>query len=184
MKQNIIKQIFMFAIGAGVGSVVTYKILKKRNDEEIQSVIESFSKRQDPEEVSDTTEDEDNPEEKELEEAENVINQNGYADVSEKEKEEVLGVETNKDPYVIEPAELGECDYPVVTLEYFTDGVVADEEGNIVGNSDELIGEDFAAHFGDYEEDPDSVYVRNNNLKVDYEILKEYRSYPEKYMNE
>lgn len=172
----------MFAVGAGVGSAVTYKILKKRNDEEIQSVVESFSKRQGTDNADNVTEDEDNPEEKELEEAESVINQNGYAAVSD--KEEVLEVDPNKDPYVIEPAELGECDYPVVTLEYFTDSVVADEEGNIVGNFDELIGEDFAAHFGDYEEDPDSVYIRNDNLKVDYEILKEYRSYPEKYMNE
>ena len=28
-------------------------------------------------------------------------------------------------------------------------------------------------HFGEYENDPDSVYIRNMELKIDYEFLKE-----------
>lgn len=82
-------------------------------------------------------------------------------------------------PYIISPAELGECDYGVISLDYYTDGVIVDNCGNIIENVDELLGDDFAAHFGDYEEDPDTVYVRNDGLEIDYEILKNNVPYSE-----
>ena len=80
-------------------------------------------------------------------------------------------------PYVISPEELGDCDYPVVTLRYFEDGVLTNNRGKIISNVDELIGEDSLTHFGEYEED--SVFVRNDEMGVDYEILMDYRAYAE-----
>ena len=38
-----------------------------------------------------------------------------------------------------------------------------------------MVVEDFADHFGEYEDD--SVFVRNNRLKCDYEILRDEGEY-------
>ena len=58
------------------------------------------------------------------------------------------------------------------------DGVLAYSDTNErVEDIGELVCEDFAAHFGEYEED--SVFVRNDNLRMDIEILRDLRTYQE-----
>ena len=58
---------------------------------------------------------------------------------------------------------------------YAGDEVLADEEDETVDNVDDIVGADFANHFGEYEDD--SVFIRNDRMKCDYEILKDYRSF-------
>lgn len=80
-------------------------------------------------------------------------------------------------PYVISPDEFDELEgFTPVSLAYFADGVLADERGVVIEDPEELIG-DGLQHFGEYEED--SVFVRNELLKCDYEILKELGTYEE-----
>lgn len=80
-------------------------------------------------------------------------------------------------PYVISPAEFGELDgYTLISLTYFNDGILADERGVIVDDPEEIIG-DALQHFGEYEED--SVFVRSDPKRCDYEILIDLRSYEE-----
>ena len=80
------------------------------------------------------------------------------------------------EPYVISPDEFGELDdYDTASLLYFADGVVADMEMNPVDDIDEIIGEASLDHFGEYEDD--SVYVRNDRLRIDYEVLKDLRNF-------
>ena len=81
------------------------------------------------------------------------------------------------EPYVISPEEFGDSDYAVLTMTYFLDGTVLNDHDKIVKNATDLLGENFADHFGDYPEDPDTVYVRNDGLQIDFEILKDYRYY-------
>lgn len=77
-------------------------------------------------------------------------------------------------PYVISPEEFGEMDdYERIVLMYHTDGVLTDEDREIIDDPDEIVGKDYADHFGKY----DSVYVRNDKRKSDYEILKVLDSY-------
>ena len=79
-------------------------------------------------------------------------------------------------PYVIPPEEFDDSDeYAKLSLTYYSDGVLADENDEIVDDINETVGADFANHFGEYEDD--SVFVRNNRLKCDYEILRDNRSY-------
>ena len=79
-------------------------------------------------------------------------------------------------PYIISPEEFGDFDeYTKLSLTYYSDGVLADENDEIVDDIDETVGADFADHFGEYEDD--SVFVRNDRLKCDYEILRDNRSY-------
>ena len=79
-------------------------------------------------------------------------------------------------PYVIDPNEFGECDYSTVSLTYYADDVLTyDEDDEIVVDRDDIVGNDAVNHFGEYE--ADSVFVRNDARKCDYEILYDQRNY-------
>ncbi len=81
-----------------------------------------------------------------------------------------------KEPYVISPYDFGELDgYSQVELTYYADGTLEDEDYNIVTEADELIGRDSLYTFGEYEDD--AVFVRNERLRADFQILKDYRTY-------
>lgn len=80
-------------------------------------------------------------------------------------------------PYVISPDEFGEMDgYTKISLTYFDDGILSDENGVIIDEPEDIVG-DALDHFGEYEED--SVFVRSDPKRCDYEILRDLRSYAE-----
>lgn len=186
MTKEIIMNALLFTAGAAIGSVVTWKLVKTKYEqiaqEEIESVKEAFSNR-DIAEKGDA--DEDTKEympsfDSLVKQAEEISKKAGYTSEPDEEKEE----EEENDmmgPYIITPEEFGDSDYTPVTLNYYTDGVVTNARGKIVANVDELVGKDFADHFGEYEDDPDCVYVRDDDSQIDYEILRDYRAYSEIY---
>lgn len=95
-------------------------------------------------------------------------------------QEEIEAVEEPGDipdkPKVISPDEFGELlHYKQINLTYYEDGVLADELGDPIVNIDEIIGPDALDTFGQYE--ADSVHVRNDRLRCEYEIIKDPRLY-------
>lgn len=79
-------------------------------------------------------------------------------------------------PYVISPDEFGEFeDYTRISLTYYADQILADSDDEMVDDIDATVGIDSLTHFGEYEDD--SVFVRNDALKCDYEILLDTRKY-------
>ena len=69
-----------------------------------------------------------------------------------------------------------ECEeYGKLTLTLYKDGTLADERYQIIEDIDYKIGMDRIKEFYDSEEF--ELYVRNNDLEVDYEILKDDRTY-------
>lgn len=78
-------------------------------------------------------------------------------------------------PYVIKPEEFGNGDYETVSLTYYADGILTDDFDNPIEDIDYYVGEESLDHFGEYEDD--SVFVRNDNLKTDFEILLVEESY-------
>ena len=104
---------------------------------------------------------------------------NEYARLVDNYTSEKGGVDNMaKGPYVISPYDFGELDgYDQVELTYYADGTLEDEDYNIVTDVDELIGADSLLTFGEYEED--AVFVRNERLHADFQILKDYRTYEE-----
>ena len=177
MKSNMIN-FLMFAIGAAIGSAVTWKLVKTKYeriaDEEIESVKEVFSRRnkkeKEPEEIEHDTVTH------MLETKPNDVSK--YASMLEELKycEKGENDMKNADPYVISPDEFAELDdYQTVSLNYYADGVVADDIDEVVENVGGLIGWDSLNHFGEYEDY--SVFVRNDALKTDFEILLDTRNY-------
>jgi len=86
--------------------------------------------------------------------------------------------------YVIPPEEFGtNAGYEEISLTYYSDGTIADDDDNAMSEEDieETIGRESLKHFGEYE--PDSVFVRNDDMRTDYEILQDERSYEEAMNN-
>ena len=89
------------------------------------------------------------------------------------EEEDVDDVEK---PYAISPDEFDEFDdYTTVSLTYYEDGVLTDDNNEIVDDIEGTVGKDFARYFGEYEED--AAHIRNDSRKCDYEILRDSRNY-------
>lgn len=83
---------------------------------------------------------------------------------------------SKKPPYVINGLDFGELeDYKTVTLVYYKDKVLADEDGNVIKNFKEVVGPNALNNFSE----DGSCYVRDDNLKIDYEILLDERSFSE-----
>lgn len=186
---NKITNLIIFAAGAAVGSAVTWKIVKTKYEqiakEEIDSVKEAFSKKEsiskEPTEDKEKSVDEIHSrlEKPNLMEYAAKVSECGYSeDLEEKNKEEDVESMDDDRPYVISPDEFGELDdYDLISLTYYADEVLADDIDEIVEDVDNVVGLDSLTHFGEYE--PDSVFVRNDRLKADYEILLDERTYPE-----
>lgn len=87
-------------------------------------------------------------------------------------------------PYVISPEEFDENGYKTKTLFYYNDDVVTDDRGKVLSENsiEKLIGKESLTTFGQYESD--SVFVRNDDLKTDYEILADERNYHEMFMGD
>lgn len=82
---------------------------------------------------------------------------------------------TKKVPYVITPDEFNDSDYEVVTLMYYSDKVLADEDDNVIHDVNGVIGPEALSTFGRYLDD--TVYVRDDLKRIDYEIIWDTRKY-------
>lgn len=77
-------------------------------------------------------------------------------------------------PYMISPDDFGERaddDYDCETYYFYKDGTVADADNNIIDNYTKIVGTECLNNFGYYPEEPYSVFVRNDKLKLDVEII-------------
>lgn len=89
-------------------------------------------------------------------------------------------------PYVIEVSDwyLNETNYDQITLTYWADdNVLADDADRMITEVEKVVGTSNLHRFGFQSENPDIVYVRNDQQKVDYEITKDERNYGEVVRN-
>lgn len=181
----------MFLAGATVGAAGAWFYCKRYYEqiaqEEIDSVKAAFAERK-PDALKNTKNFEDSTDDNkkkanmaklkpDLVDYAAKLQAEGYTNYSahnEKNNNEEAETVVDK-PRVISPDEYGDCDYTTISLTYYSDGVLADDEDEIVENIEDTVGADFAEHFGDYE--MDSVHIRNDRRKCDYEICKDNRSY-------
>lgn len=172
------KLIVGFAIGALAGSVAAWRILKKKYEQLVQEEIESVKVAF----------------ERYYSETQSEVIQNSTEEPVAENKQEVVAeykeVIANSayskgnlnndcsDPYVIAPEELGgeQGEYNILSLTYFSDGVLADDQGEVF-NIAAAIGEDALDHFGDYEDE--AVHVRNESWNTDFEVFLDERKYTE-----
>lgn len=186
MKKSLMS-ILAFAAGGVVGFVAADRMMKQKYEQIVQDEVESIkaafrkepsaSEKESGPAAAEASESEpkaedDKPTEQEREQYRKAVAELGYT------KEEKPPVTIK--PRVITPDEFGCLDaYEQISLTYYADGTVADDDDRAMSKEtiEETIGRESLRHFGEYEED--SVFVRNDRLKVDYEILLDARTYGE-----
>ena len=198
MNKDLLSKVLIFMAGCGIGSVVTWKLVEKKYQqiaqEEIDSVKEALGyfkdsdekidqEREDKEDEDDEDDRFDRDTEPAKEELAHICREQGYDynGISKKEGEEEMA---ENRPYVISPEEFDENGYKTKTLFYYNADVVTDDRGKALSEKsiEKLIGKESLTTFGQYESD--SVFVRNDDLKTDYEILADERNYHEMFMGD
>lgn len=195
-------KIVSFILGAGIGSVTTYFIVKKtiqeRADEEIESVVTTFKERYDKVEKILTDEQKEEvgiyiPEKKELsipvkdlnltgEPYKEKVEDLGYSvgvDLSENNDKHVDNitqiddVKTGMAPYTISEEEFGEFGNEEMTLILYADGTLADDQDEIIDDPESLLG-NCLDEFSEYD---DALYVRNESKEIDFVILRSDKTF-------
>lgn len=172
--------LLIFAAGAALGSVTTWYLVKEKYaqiaQEEIDSVKEVFSERGRKERVEKAT---DKIEKDQTKRVEKEMGMREYAAKLSEERYSTDYADIQPDvekPYVISPDEFSELDdYTTISLTFYSDHILADDDDELIDDIEATVGVESLNHFGEYEDD--SVFVRNDRLKCDYEILLDQRKY-------
>lgn len=173
--------VMAFAVGAAAGVAATWKFFEEKYariaQEEIDSVKEVFSKRDKKDDTPKPKPVEEKKESSEpvfsrsdVKKTNEIIDYSGYSSTQDEKPEEPK-------PYVIPPEAFGELEeegYTNVSLTFCSDQVVIDDNNDILEDVNDVIGFESLSHFGEYEDD--AVYVRNDKLHCDYEILLDQRT--------
>ena len=190
--------IISFFAGVILGSFCSYKVTKtiqtKTAQEQIDSVVKSFTEKYNgplgkntDEKVSVNTDTDTTPDNRKVQPAFNDNVKKEYHDYAApykpkngiEPKEVVSTTEDKKNAtksekteqskiYVLTPEEFTSSEMPTKTLYYFADDVLADENDDIISCPSDYIG-DALMHIGEYLDD--SVFVRNEVLGTDYEVI-------------
>lgn len=171
-------QTIIFCGGVVVGGVIGYFIGKKREEsfreEEIASVKAAYAK--DIHEAVDEAYDEYKKQVKKLN-LSYIPDDSKSADEEWDEAEKENPVEPEMVPYVVSPDAFANehAEYAKLTYVYYEDNEVLINEEEECVDIDSSIGYDAINHFGEYEKD--AVFVRNEALGNDYEVLLEHSSW-------
>lgn len=183
-------KLFIFIAGCSVGSLVTWKLIEKKYkdlaDEEIESVKEMYKKR--------IIEEQDLINKRQ----EGKIYDGEYKEVPNEDEEDYydklddLGYSTESDdteeakrievlPYLINEEEFGETGNNEMSLMYYSDFILVDEDDEIITDPESLLG-DLLNEFGD--PNIERIYVRDDANETDYVILRSEKTYKEVYSEE
>ena len=180
---KIFEGLCIFGTGALVGAVVAAKAVREKYQQEAEEEIaemreyyrEKEQKRKEAEEYEAIVEEtETETEYKEIVKDEGYTNYTQYNDVKPEEK--IDDVEDEWTPSIIDPEEFGEDpSYDTATLTYFKDGVLADEVDEVM--DPKMVGEENLKIFDEFG--ARSIYVRNDEHMIDFEIIRDEYPYSE-----
>ena len=175
-----IKGLLIFAAGAVAGTVAGISISKRHFEaiaaQEINEVRDYYRKanKELEEQKEEQKEEQENTKKEEvveetIEEYNNIIKHGNYMTTEEIDEEDDYG---DDEPYIIDPSEFGNNgNYATQTCTYFADGVLVDDVDEVIEDPEKLVGNLHVDIFRDF--DATSVYVRNDWMKMDFEILKD-----------
>lgn len=196
--KNTLSNVLIFAVGAAIGSVATWYFVKTKYEriaqEEIDSVKEEFAKHtyvgpQDIDEAKTEVEPKTEPiivdgftqgissEKKEYTDLIQGLGYRKYSEIGASQSTNTPTVDATEGeggPIVITPEEFGDKDYKIVELTYWADNVVTDTKNKRIKDVESLLGNTLE-RFGEHE--PDALHVRNDEKKIDFEILRDLKRY-------
>lgn len=189
---NKIKLTLAFVAGAASGITGTYIYMRKVVDRELKTILEEV----DRELNCDPDEELQSADHYAIDQEGKVLVMNGKSKIVDFNKEkflenikplsdEELGYKYNTDrpskthPYVISLEQYNEeNEFEKIDLYYY------DEDDTLAGDDDvilqkDVIGDGPLGSFGLHSEDPNIVYVRNERLGIDYQVILVNNSYEE-----
>ena len=181
----MVKELLIFAGGVLLGSAATYLIVRDKYKREAQEEVDEvrsiyFEKCRRAESIRKM--------EDEKEEMKSTILKYGYSDLVNEDSEEIdtedvedqweeehiAPVEHPGDPYTITPHQFAyeNRHYEKVTLLWYpSEKLLVSEIDGYEEDIDAAIGDDALTKFGEFEEDV--VYVRNDRLGIDFEVIRQ-----------
>lgn len=187
-----LSHVIAFVAGAAVGYFAANYLLKnkyeKRFQQEVSSTIEAFKSNKNEEYKKDdevTHKDEklktvsDEVVVDDIKEYAKNIGKHDYSEVKdEKPSEESEDNIDHTKPYVITEEEVDAyMNYSITQWNYYADGVLTDENNEVVEDVSTTIGKEAFEYLKNTSES--AIYVRNDLLELDYEILKNEMTYAE-----
>lgn len=179
--------VLSFTAGMTVGIFTGKKMLEQhyeqRVEEEIESVKEAFrrynkqpekAKKKERKDGEASPQDSSNTSIQPMPDRKRTDYQKYYPNNKAAEKAD------EKAPYVIPPEEFDTlADYEAISLKLYADGTLADDDDRAMSEDDieKTITRANLAHIGEYE--PGSVHIRNESMRVDYEVLTYEKDYEE-----
>lgn len=168
--KSTLSKVLIFAAGAAIGSVVTWKVIKARYEQLMQAEIADIEARFDclyGKDEDDDTDESDESEDEPEPDYDDVVKDLGYSN------SEVKG---EVKPKVISPEEFGELDgYELISLTYYSNGVLTDDNDVPVDDVEGTVGKDSLTTFGEHLDYV--VHVRNDRLHAYYEIALDFGEY-------
>ena len=76
-------------------------------------------------------------------------------------------------PYTISEEEFGEFGNEEMTLILYADGVLADEQDELIDDPESLLG-NCLEEFGEYD---DALYVRNESKEIDFVVIRSDKTF-------
>jgi signal recognition particle subunit SEC65 len=111
-------------------------------------------------------------------ETKNIFEETAVEDTWDMEAEKAS--RSPKAPYVIHIDERHETSYSEATLTYYVgDDVLCDEKDKIIEDQDLVVGLENLDKFGHGSGDANIVYIRNDDLAIELEVIKSERTYAE-----
>lgn len=168
---NRLYLIASFAVGAAAGVAVSSIFLRRKYkeiaDAEIQSVKDEFSNERKVFVEKKEAEIKANvaKEKPDIMDYAKIINKEGYTNYRKESTKE-----DDQEPYVISPLRFGEMEeYETITVKYYQeDHILTDDNDELLEKPENVLPAD---GIEDYIKDDDVVYVRNDILKTDFEII-------------
>lgn len=183
--KNVLAFLAGAAIGAGVTAYFMNQYCEKRIREEVQSVKDKWEEDHAPDPEEDVKEESPIAPEitehidytastEEIAEMTDLVESEGY----KKRQEAELELRKNAKPYMISQEEYSSGEYDVIGLTYYSDNILAtDDTMEPVEDVEGTVGFNSLAHLMKGGPDDDIIYVRNDRLKIDYEVLRDDRPF-------
>ena len=177
---KIFKGLCIFGAGALVGAVVAARAVREKYQQEAEEEIAEMREYYREKQQETKTEEIKEEKEESTEEYKEIVKDEGYTNYTQyndvKPEEEIDDVEDEWIPSIIDPEEFGEDpSYDTATLTYFKDGVLADEVDEVM--DPKMVGEENLKIFDEFG--ARSIYVRNDEHMIDFEIIRDDYPYSE-----
>lgn len=182
------RELLGFVIGLAIGVVSSALYFRGKTQEEINEVRSFYLSKVGENEATENTEAETveekvfrefNATKPEIRDYINTLRERKYVDYSktaEPDDSSAKVPDVIADPYVISIDDFGQEEgYDTITLTAYSDGTIANYADDELEDPESTVGEDVLSKFGD----EDVVYIRNDRLKADFEVVRDNRTYVE-----